>query len=112
MSKSIAEGKEFNGMTLLHACVRYDPPIKVLDQMINLYPLSLTQQDCLGRTPLHVAAGSGASPWVIQLLIMNYAPACSIQDDDGRTPLHFACDTSCELFEGDHEFSPRGPPCL
>ncbi|KAL7524322.1 hypothetical protein ACHAXR_001490, partial [Thalassiosira sp. AJA248-18] len=111
ISRSISECKEFNGMTLLHACVRYDPPIKLLDQMIKLYPEALEGEDCLGRTPLHVAAGSSASPWVIKLLTINYPQACNIQDEDGRTPLHFACDTSCELFEDD-ECSPRGPPTL
>lgn len=111
ISKSIAECEDFNGMTLLHACVRYDPPINVLVQMIKLYPQALTGEDCLGRTPLHVAAGSGASPQVLKLLTVNYPEACNIQDEDGRTPLHFACDTSCEMFE-DEQSTPRGPPSL
>ena len=105
ISKSISDCEEFNGMTFLHACVRYDPPIKVLDKMIKLYPQALEEKDCLGRTPLHVAAGSGASPWVIKLLTMNYPKACNVQDEDGRTPLHLACDTSCELFEYDQDLS-------
>ena len=111
ISQSIADCEEFNGMTLLHACVRYGPPIKLLDQMIKLYPQALKGEDCLGRTPLHVAAGSGASQWVIKLLTVNYPEACNVQDEDGRTPLHFACDTSCELFEDD-QCTPRGPPAL
>eukprot|EP00579_Thalassiosira_antarctica_P019019 CAMPEP_0201957652 /NCGR_PEP_ID=MMETSP0904-20121228/4974_1 /ASSEMBLY_ACC=CAM_ASM_000553 /TAXON_ID=420261 /ORGANISM="Thalassiosira antarctica, Strain CCMP982" /LENGTH=234 /DNA_ID=CAMNT_0048502737 /DNA_START=16 /DNA_END=720 /DNA_ORIENTATION=+ len=113
VSKMISDCEEFNGMTLLHACVRYDPPIKVLDNLIKLYPQVLREGDCLGRTPLHVAAGSGASPWVIKLLTMNYPQACNVQDEDGRTPLHFACDTSCELFEDDQDLPrPQGPPSL
>ena len=111
ISKSIGQCAEFNGMTLLHAAVRFDPPISVLKQMIQIYPQALMGEDCLGRTPLHVAAGSGASPLIIKLLTMNYPQACSIQDEDGRTPLLFACDTSCELFEDD-EASPRDPPTL
>ena len=111
ISKSIGQCAEFNGMTLLHAAVRFDPPISVLKQMIQIYPQALMGEDCLGRTPLHVAAGSGASPLIIKLLTMNYPQACSIQDEDGRTPLLFACDTSCELFEDD-EASPRDPPTI
>ncbi|KAL7534754.1 hypothetical protein ACHAXR_006060 [Thalassiosira sp. AJA248-18] len=111
ISRSISESEDFNGMTLLHACVRCDPPINLLDQMIKLYPEALKGEDCLGRTPLHVAAGSNASPWVIKLLTINCPQACNIQDEDGRTPLHFACDTSCELFEDDGCL-PRGPPRL
>ncbi|KAL9180613.1 hypothetical protein ACHAXT_011066 [Thalassiosira profunda] len=112
ISKSIQECEEFNGMSLLHACVRYNPPLKLLERMIQLYPRALRGEDCLGRTPLHVAAGTGASPWVIKLLVLNYSEACNIQDLDGRTPLHFACDTSCELFEDDADCLPRGPPAL
>jgi len=111
ISQSISDCQDFNGMTLLHACVRFNPPIKILDQMIRLYPQALKGEDCLGRTPLHVAAGSGVSPMVIKILTINYPQACTVQDEDGRTPLHFACDSSCELFETD-ECSPRGPPDL
>lgn len=111
ISRLISDCRELNGMTLLHACLRYGPPIKILDQMINLYPQALEVQDCLGRTPLHVAAGSGAFQWVIGLLTGNYPEACNIQDEGGHTPLHFACDTSCTLFEGD-KCTHRGAPSL
>mmetsp|Transcript_19308 Transcript_19308/g.42013 ORF Transcript_19308/g.42013 Transcript_19308/m.42013 type:complete len:247 (-) Transcript_19308:57-797(-) len=111
ISQSISDCQDFNGMTLLHACVRFNPPIKILDQMIRLYPRALKGEDCLGRTPLHVAAGCGANPIVIKILTINYPQACNVQDEDGRTPLHFACDTSCELFE-DNQCSPRESPCL
>lgn len=110
VSRSISECKEFNGMTLLHACARFNAPINILKQMIELYPLALEGEDCVGRTPLHVASGSGASPWVLKLLVTHYPQACTIQDEDGRTPLHLACDTSCELFEDD--CTPRDPPSL
>ncbi len=112
MSKSICECEEFNGMTLLHACVRYEPPIYVLLKMIELHPQALEKEDCIGRTPLHIAAGSGASSLVMKVLTVKYPEACNIQDEDGRTPLHFACDSSCELFEEDEESSSRAPPSL
>lgn len=112
INQSISKCEEFNGMTLLHACVRYDPPVPLLLKMTELHPESLRIKDCIGRTPLHVAAGSGASSFVIRILTSKYPHACNIQDEDGRTPLHFACDSSCELFEGDEECSSRGPPSL
>jgi len=117
ISKSIGDCAEFNGMTLLHACVRFNPPLPILKKMIQIYPRALVGEDCLGRTPLHVAAGSGVSPSIIKLLTVNYPEACNIQDEDGRTPLLFACDTSCELFEdeggGDMNSQPsRDPPSL
>ena len=110
ISKSIYECEEFNGMTLLHACVRFDPPISVLQKVIELHPQALRKEDCIGRTPLHIAAGSGASSLVMKILTVNYPDACNIQDEDGKTPLHLACDASCELFEENDESSPRGPP--
>lgn len=55
--------------------------------------------DSLGRTPLHVAAGSGASPTLTALIAHAHPPACDVQDKDGKTPLHFACDCSCVLFD-------------
>ena len=109
ISETIDGCADFNGMTLLHAVARYDPPIDLLKSMIELYPSALRSEDCLGRTPLHVAAGSGASPWVIKLLVCSFPGACSVQDEDGRTALHFACDTSCALFEDD-EPTERRPP--
>ncbi|KAL3823346.1 hypothetical protein ACHAXA_008841 [Cyclostephanos tholiformis] len=113
ISNAICECAEvFNGMTLLHACVRYDPPVSLLLKMIELHPEAIRRVDCIGRTPLHVAAGSGVSPLVVQVLTKAYPQACNIQDNDGRTPLHFACDSSCELFEANEENSSRGPPCL
>lgn len=111
MSKSISECSEFHGMTLLHACVRYDPPVALVQRMIELYPPALRGEDCLGRTPLHVAAGSDVSPYTLKLLVVGYREACNIQDEDGRTPLHFVCDTSCELFEQEVPL-PRQPPRL
>jgi ankyrin repeat protein len=112
ISMSICECEEFNRMTLLHACVRYEPPVSVLLKMIELHPQALKKEDCIGRIPLHIAAGSGASSLVMKVLTMKYPEACNIQDEDGRTPLHFACDSSCELFEDDEESSSRGPPSL
>eukprot|EP00984_Skeletonema_dohrnii_P035643 scaffold35653_cov189-Skeletonema_dohrnii-CCMP3373.AAC.2 len=88
-------------MTILHAAVRYNPPLDVIAQMIRLCPHMTAAMDCLGRTPLHVAAGSGASPELIAMIAHAYPPACDVQDRDGKTLLHFACDSSCSLFEDD-----------
>eukprot|EP00985_Skeletonema_marinoi_P000060 scaffold20_cov147-Skeletonema_marinoi.AAC.3 len=101
LCKAIARCEEFHGMTLLHAVVRYDPPLTIVGKMIDICPDLPSAMDCLGRTPLHVAAGLGASSGLIKLLAASWPDACTAQDEDGKTPLHFACDTSCELFEDD-----------
>ncbi len=63
----------------------------------------------MNRTPLHIAAGTRANLSTIQLLADAYPAACATLDEGGKTPLHLACDSACELFEGD-EGSDRDPP--
>ncbi|KAL7531235.1 hypothetical protein ACHAWF_003681 [Thalassiosira exigua] len=111
ISEAITRCDCFNGMTLLHACVRFDVSFRLLDEMIKLYPKALSSKDFMGRTPLHVAAGSSACPTIVKRLTVEYPQACAVQDEDGMTPLHFACDTTCQLFEDD-EAAPRGSPKL
>ena len=101
----IARIPEFNGMTLLHAAVKCDPPLELVRDMIRICPELTAARDCLGRTPLHVAAGSGAAPSLIKILVHVCPAACDVQDADGKTPLHFACDSSCVLFADDHHRS-------
>ena len=108
LSNIITETIEFNGMTFLHAVARNHPPVKVVADVIKICPELPKARDCLNRTPLHIAAGVGASVQVIKYLTMAYPEACKIQDEDGRTPLHFACDVECRLFEGEPDR--REPP--
>ncbi len=110
ISEHIQKCDEFNGMTLLHAIVRYSPPIHILDAIILAHGDALEGQDCLGRTPLHVACGCGAHYQIIKRLVKAFPQACDLQDEDGRLPLHHACDTECAIFEGD--VTPRAPPCI
>ncbi|KAL7544519.1 hypothetical protein ACHAWF_007895 [Thalassiosira exigua] len=108
ISKIVSSAEEFNGMSLLHAVVRNNPPLEIVADFVKLCPESPSARDCLNRTPLHVAAGVGASVGVIKFLAMAHPEACKVQDEDGRTPLHFACDVDCRLFEG--ESMRREPP--
>jgi hypothetical protein len=96
---AIAACSELNGMTLLHAAVRFNPPLDIVAQMIRICPHLTAATDCLKRTPLHVAAGCKASSLLIKLIARSYPAACDVQDEEGKTPLHFACDSSCVLFE-------------
>ena len=96
----INKSSSFNGMTFLHAACRFDPPSSIVRKMIMLCPDDVKALDCLNRTPLHVATGTGASAGVVGALVEAYPDACHIQDADKRTPLHMACDRSCVLFNG------------
>lgn len=110
--KCISTSTQYGGMTILHAAVRYEPPLAIVAKMINVCPELPAARDCLGRTPLHVAAGSKVSPLLIRLIAHAYPAACYTVDEDGKTPLHLACDSSCELFEEDGEdnATPLMPP--
>ncbi|KAL7426964.1 hypothetical protein ACHAXM_000651 [Skeletonema potamos] len=110
ISEYIQKCDEFNGMTLLHAVVKSKPPLHILDAMIHAHSDSLRGQDCVGRTPLHVACGTGADAKIIRRLVKAFPQACDLKDEDGRLPLHLACDTDCVLFEGDQ--TPRAPPSV
>lgn len=110
ISNQLSKCPEFNGMTFLHACVRNNPPLRIVAHMIELCPDLTGARDCLNRTPLHVAAGSGANASLVKLLAQACPSACDVQDEDGMTPLHYACDSSCELFEDDENDEPREPP--
>ncbi|KAK1744584.1 ankyrin repeat domain-containing protein [Skeletonema marinoi] len=101
ITNTIGNCPEFNGMTLLHAIVRCNPPLDVVAKMMDICPDQLAAKDCLGRTPLHVAAGSSAEPRLVKLIAHAYPASCDATDEDGKTPLHFACDSTCELFEDD-----------
>ncbi|KAL7541741.1 hypothetical protein ACHAXR_011184 [Thalassiosira sp. AJA248-18] len=108
-ARTISKSSELNGLTILHACVRFDPPPHIVKILLELVPESPSCVDCLQRTPLHVAAGTGASFPLIKLLAEAFPQACDIQDEDGKTPLHMACDNTCKMFEGDGD-SMRDPP--
>jgi len=101
IASAVSSCSELNGMTLLHAVVRYNPPLDVVAQMIRLCPDMSAAKDCLGRTPLHVAAGSKASASLLKLLAHACPAACDAQDQERKTPLHIVCDSSCVLFEDD-----------
>eukprot|EP00985_Skeletonema_marinoi_P020843 scaffold12463_cov110-Skeletonema_marinoi.AAC.1 len=89
---------KLNGMTFLHVIVRDNPPLDIVGNIIKLCPEMASARDGLGRTPLHIAAGSKVSPLLLKLIARAYPAACDAQDEDGRTPLHFVCDTSFVLF--------------
>lgn len=108
---AVSSRSEFNGMTLLHAVVRCNPPLDIVAQIIHLCPDMLSTKDCLQRTPLHVAAGSSNTSALLLKLLAHACPgACEVQDVEGKTPLHFACDSTCVLFQEDHDRDSTSQP--
>ncbi|EJK45984.1 hypothetical protein THAOC_35372 [Thalassiosira oceanica] len=100
-ARLLARTDELNGMTILHAVLRHDPPAEIVKALLDLVPEQAAHSDCLGRLPLHVAAGCRCSPRAVRLLVDRHPDACLARDADGKTPLILACNAGCELFEGD-----------
>lgn len=92
VAEAVSRLPQLNGMTILHACIRFDPPPCVVQMIIRLSPFAVGSVDCLNRTPLHIAAAIRANSQTITMLIHACREACAVQDCDGKTPLHFACD--------------------
>ena len=118
VASAVSSCPMLNGMTILHAVVRCNPPLDIVVAMIRMCPALLSSKDYLGRTPLHIAAGSRTSTSLIKLLAYAHPAACDAIDKNGKTPLHYACDNSCScvLFEDNHqnnesEMIPRRQPC-
>jgi hypothetical protein len=93
----------------LHACARFNPPLHIVQNILELLPESPSLVDRMNRTPLHIAAGTRADLSIIQLLVNASPLTCAVRDVDGKTPLHLACDSTCELFTGDEDCK-RDPP--
>jgi ankyrin repeat protein len=94
VSKAVSASDALNGMTILHAAIRCNPPPNTVKLITRLTPFAARAVDVIGRTPLHIAAGIRAHPQSIKILVDACCDACAFQDADGRTPLHFACDVN------------------
>ena len=55
--------------------------------MIDFSPSKVRKVDHENRTPLFMAAASGASALIVSSLLALYPEATTVQDHEGRTPL-------------------------
>lgn len=77
--------------TALHmVCKLMDPPVDVVQSLINCAPETVTWPDSNGWLPLHHACANGASGKVLNVLVQAYPEGKIHQDRRSRTPLHFA----------------------
>ncbi|KAL7483987.1 hypothetical protein ACHAW6_009662, partial [Cyclotella cf. meneghiniana] len=82
-----------SGENILHDVCRHNPPLDVIELLLTAlrHRRGITcSRDNDGRTPLHVAVASGASPHVIEALARADPLPASMGDDDNRSPLHLA----------------------
>jgi hypothetical protein len=91
MRMSIMTAKDGFGGNCVHVLCRFDPPLDLFIQVVDLCPSKVREVDNENRTPLFMAAASGASINVINSLLALYPEAATMRDLDGRTPLIAAC---------------------
>lgn len=71
------------------ACIR-DPPIRIIEKLIEVHPDCVKSLDNNNRTPLHHAVIHNASRDVVDLLVHAYPDALNIKDFWGKTVNHYA----------------------
>lgn len=77
--------------TALHmVCKLTDPPVDVVESLIECSEETVTWADSNGWLPLHHACANGASGKVLAVLVEAYPDGKVKQDKRYRTPLHFA----------------------
>lgn len=80
------------GATPLHIACWQNPPLQVIEALIEAFPGAIKDQDVHGDTPLHVAlTNPETSVHVIRTLIKSCPDAPSIANKEGLYPLHKAC---------------------
>lgn len=81
---------QFLTTTLHMVCKLNDPPIDVVQNLIDCSEETVMWPDSNGWLPLHHACANGASGKVLAVLVKAYPEAKIKQDKRYRTPLHFA----------------------
>jgi len=81
---------QFLTTTLHMVCKLLDPPVDIIQSLIDCAPETVEWQDSNGWLPLHHACANGASGKVLSVLVNAYPEGKVQQDKRFRTPLHFA----------------------
>jgi ankyrin repeat protein len=91
VKESIKETKDDFGGNCVHILCLFDAPLDLFIQVVDLCPSKVREVDNENRTPLFMAAASGASAAIVSSLLALYPEAATMRDLDGRTPLIAAC---------------------
>ena len=78
--------------SLLNLTLRYNPPLKVVQNLTKLCPEVVFEADCIGKFPLHHSLEYGASFQVAEYLLKLNPSAADKRNIFGYTPLHLLFD--------------------
>lgn len=79
--------------SLFHKICRFQPPLEVIEFIVNISRKIASIKNNFEQFPLHVAAQNGALPEVIGYLCKLNPKASGSQDRKGKTPLHLASES-------------------
>lgn len=88
--KVLLETAIIGEISCLHSLCALHPPLVLVVKTVDLCPRLILHKDHLGRLPLHIAAGWGASPQIVSFLLAMNIDAPSTPDLNGKTPLIWA----------------------
>jgi ankyrin repeat protein len=85
--------RDENGDTALHWVVFGNPPLDVIEALLNACPALASTPNDVGNLPIHVAAAYRASGNVVRALVKAYPEGCGIPASGKSTcALHLMCD--------------------
>lgn len=82
------KGMMWRFLPLHSACAR-QPPLEIVQALIQMYPEGAQSPDDQGKYALHYACGNQASTDVIEALIDAFPTAARTSDPEGKLPLHW-----------------------
>ena len=73
---------------ILHYLLGFNPPVSLVQEIIEAFPETAHEMNCMQRYPLHIALMCGASADLIKYLIKVNEDAVTAVDKEGKTTLH------------------------
>jgi len=73
---------------ILHYLLGFNPPVSIVQDIIETFPETAHEMDCMQRYPLHIALMCGASVDLVRYLIKVNEEAVTAVDKEGKTTLH------------------------
>ena len=80
-----------NNHTPLAWLCQANPPLDIIQTLLEYAPDSAQIQNSIGYTPLHLVCACESSLEVVQALVNSYPEGLKVTNCDGELPLHSAC---------------------
>ena len=92
--EALSQPGGYGEWTALHLTCKRNPPVKIVETICDLSPVSIETFDLYTKLPLHYAVEDGASTKVIQALVNACPESITGIDANCCTPLHLSMKTS------------------